>query len=83
MSDIYLIQKEGWVGNSLLWWRKGARGYTTDIDDAQEYTYTEAKEIIERPNSDKKMHKKDDVVHCSQKHVDGNSEQWNNYLNAG
>ena len=82
MNDTYYIQKEGYVGNSLLWWRKGGRGYTTNINDAQEYTYTEAKEIIDRPNSDKIMHKKTDVEACAEKHINTESEVWNNYLNA-
>lgn len=81
MSDVYLIQKKGYVGNSLLWWRKGSRGYTTNVDDAQEYTYTEAKEIIERPNSDKEMHLKEDVIRCAERHINSENEAWYNYLN--
>jgi hypothetical protein len=33
----YYIQRHasGYVGNSLIWWRKGGRGYTCDIDQAE------------------------------------------------
>ena len=33
----YYIQRHasGYVGNCLIWWRKGGHGYTCDIDDAE------------------------------------------------
>jgi hypothetical protein len=33
----YYIQRHasGYVGNCLLWWRKGGHGYTCDLDDAE------------------------------------------------
>ena len=34
MKQFY-IQKLGFVGNCLLWWRKGGCGYTCDIEQAE------------------------------------------------
>jgi len=31
----YLQDKRGFVGNAVLWWRKGGHGYTCDLTDAQ------------------------------------------------
>ena len=33
----YYIQRHasGYVGNCLLWWRKGGHGYTCDLNDAE------------------------------------------------
>jgi hypothetical protein len=33
----YYIQRHasGYVGDCLIWWRKGGHGYTCDIDDAE------------------------------------------------
>lgn len=38
----YLQDSRSIVGNFLLFWRKDHRGYTTDIDDAHEFTLEEA-----------------------------------------
>lgn len=43
MSDKYYLQDSRQVvGNYLLFWRKGRAGYTTDIDEAMEFTLEEA-----------------------------------------
>jgi len=31
----YYIQRAGFVGNCLLWWRKGGNGYTCDLAQAE------------------------------------------------
>lgn len=31
----------GFVGNSMVWWRKDHRGYTTNLADAHEFTEAE------------------------------------------
>ena len=42
MGKYYLQDSRSVVGNFLLFWAKGNRGYTTDIDNAQECTLEEA-----------------------------------------
>ncbi len=36
MSDLYYIQskKSGYIGNSLVWWNEGGKGYTCDLNKA-------------------------------------------------
>lgn len=41
----YVIQN-GYVGNSLLLWRKEGHGYTTDLSDAHLFTRAEAEKIV-------------------------------------
>lgn len=36
----------GYLGNSPYWWKEGGGGYTTDIDQAQQFTAEECKTII-------------------------------------
>lgn len=38
----YLQDSRQVVGNFLLFWRKGRAGYTTNIDDAEEFTLSDA-----------------------------------------
>lgn len=38
----YLQDSRSVVGNFLLFWKKDHRGYTTDIDEAHEFTLEEA-----------------------------------------
>lgn len=39
MQYYYVERKaSGYVGNCLLWWRKGGQGYTCNIDDAEVFT---------------------------------------------
>lgn len=45
--QLFYVQKVGYVGNSLLWWRKGGHGYTPDIKDAEVWTDgDELKEVL-------------------------------------
>ena len=71
----YLIQKRGYVGNSLLWWRKGNAGYTTNIDEAQTFTQDEA-EKIEETSRDKIAHPKKIVFDAAEKHLNSESGAW-------
>lgn len=41
-NEYYLQESSCHVGNDLLFWAKGARGYTTDVSKAQIYTRAEA-----------------------------------------
>lgn len=47
MEQFY-IRNEGYLGNALLWWRKGG-GYTCDILQAEKFTEEKAKSICKRP----------------------------------
>jgi hypothetical protein len=38
----YLMWAGNYVGNSLLFWRQGKEGYTTDIDQAHQFELEEA-----------------------------------------
>ena len=35
----YLQDSRGYVGNDVLWWAKGCRGYTTDLSKAEVYDF--------------------------------------------
>lgn len=41
----YFIWNGQYIGNSLVFWRKGKSGYTTNIEEAQQFTLEEAKSI--------------------------------------
>ena len=45
MKQYYLQDKRSYIGNSMLWWAKGGRGYTTKIDNAEIWT---ADQLIKR-----------------------------------
>ena len=45
MENLYYIQKHGYVGNSILWWKYNNAGYTTNIDQARVFTEDEAKKL--------------------------------------
>lgn len=40
----YLQDSRSFVGNDVLWWRKGGNGYTTDLRDAETYTHEQAEQ---------------------------------------
>jgi hypothetical protein len=46
--EYYYIRNEGYLGNALIWWKRGG-GYTCDIRQAEMFTEEEAKKICERP----------------------------------
>lgn len=41
-EPLYYLQTRGYVGNSLMWWKKGKHGYTTDVRRAHVFTREEA-----------------------------------------
>lgn len=41
-NETYLVWNGQYVGNSLLFWREGKAGYTTDIAKAHHFSYEEA-----------------------------------------
>lgn len=42
MDEFYLQDSRSYVGNDVLWWRKGGKGYTSDLREAEIYTREEA-----------------------------------------
>lgn len=44
----YYIRNEGYIGNALIWWKKGG-GYTSDIRLAEKFREQEAIRICQRP----------------------------------
>jgi hypothetical protein len=50
MSEkMYYVRNEGYLGNALIWWKKGSNGYTCDIRDAEKFTKEEAEKTCKRP----------------------------------
>jgi len=45
-QGMYLIWNRTYVGNSLVFWREGKAGYTTDIDKAHKFTHEQALSTI-------------------------------------
>ena len=58
-GQLFYIQKAGFVGNSMLWWKKGDAGYSPDIKEARMFWKSEAEKICSQPHSDKTMWPKD------------------------
>lgn len=72
MSEpLYYIQdKRSMVGNSMSWWRKGGAGYGCDIREAEVFTETRAKALIESDGHKYRMWPKSHVDAHIQHHVD-------------
>lgn len=51
----YLMWSGRYVGNSLLFWREGKTGYTTDIDKAHRFNSDEALRIQKGSHGEAKM----------------------------
>lgn len=53
---LFYIQKTGsFVGDSILWWKKGSCGYSPDLKDAEMFWQKKAEQICSSPRSDKTM----------------------------
>lgn len=52
IPDLYYIRTTGYSGNSLMWWREGSKGYTTDLKQAGLYSKEEAEGICRSRNTD-------------------------------
>ncbi len=46
--ELYYLQSvdRGFCGNSPMFWRKNGNGYTPRLDDAEQFTWDEASEVI-------------------------------------
>lgn len=54
-EESYLVWTKNYVGNSLIFWRQGRAGYTTDMDKAHRFTYEEAKKIQDGCHGDHQL----------------------------
>jgi len=69
----YYIQRHasGYVGNCLLWWRKGGNGYTCNLDDAEVFDGDNAKfQSIAKDGSKYTAWEKNYIDACAHRHVD-------------
>ena len=62
-NDKYLMWTGDYVGNSLLFWRQGKAGYTTDIEKAHQFDFDEAIKIQSNTHGN---HQMIPVEHCLQ-----------------
>ncbi len=57
------------MGDCILWWREGGKGYTINLDDAGRFEKEHAERICRlRPGIDK-MHPVDIALASSERHV--------------
>ena len=81
--EYYYIRNEGYLGNALMWWRKGG-GYTCDINQAEMFTEEEAKKKCQRPEDSAYNFKYIDQLTEAKKliidsqYVDESKRLWNN-----
>lgn len=45
MSQYYLQDSRSYIGNDVLWWSQGGKGYTTDLSKAHIYSEDEAQRM--------------------------------------
>jgi len=82
--DRYYVRNEGFLGNALLWWKKGCNGYTCDIRDAHVFTKDEAESICKRPQDTAYLCEYlDDLVKAQKliidcQYVDSKKQLWKN-----
>jgi len=54
MEEYYIQNKsQGYVGNSMLWWKVNNCGYVCDIRDAKTFNAVEADKVIKNAMKDK------------------------------
>lgn len=72
MKCKYYVQNysQGYVGNSMLWWRKGDCGYTCDIQDAKVFTQEEIDKMDTIREGTKKAWPKEYIDTRIQHHID-------------
>lgn len=48
-TNQYYIQNRaaGFLGNAIMFWARGNRGYTASLENAEKYNYDDAKKICE------------------------------------
>jgi hypothetical protein len=67
----YYIQRQGYVGNCLLWWRKGGHGYTCNLDEAEIFSGdSESLAQITKDTQKFTAWDKEYIDSCAHRHVD-------------
>jgi len=51
-QEFYYLHNGQYVGNAMLWWRKGRAGYTTNINEAEKFTREQALDYHHARNTD-------------------------------
>jgi len=69
-EELFYIQAEGYVGNSMSWWRPIHRGYTTQIDKAGRYDKEDADNICSNPGRKDVAWPVEYIDGIAEKHVD-------------
>ena len=68
----YYVQniEAGYVGNCLLWWRKGGKGYTCDLNQAQKFDESDEQLLKLAKNKKFKVWERFYIDLCSTRMVD-------------
>lgn len=71
-KDMFYIQNvdAGYVGNAIMFWKKGNAGYTANIDDSQMFTEAEARTICINNTAKNKAWSVDYINHNTHRIVD-------------
>jgi hypothetical protein len=51
-QSFYIQDSRCYVGNDVLWWAKGGKGYTTDVSKAEVYTEEDAQKMHNSRHTD-------------------------------
>ncbi len=75
MSEKYYIhdRTRGFVGNSMMWWRKNHCGYTCDVTDAHLFTREEATTRVNQAD-DLTAYTEESVLAHTESHVTDRGE---------
>lgn len=46
MEEKYYVIQSGWSGDSMMFWREGRSGYTSNFDKVHKFTLEEAKRTV-------------------------------------
>ncbi len=68
--EMFFIQAQGFVGNSMLWWGLNSSGYTTNIMLAHKYSRAEALARFTSGRDQDKIWPVSHIEKCVKQHVD-------------
>ncbi len=69
-EELFYIQAENYVGNSMIWWGPNYEGYTTKIDQAGKYTKVDADQICSNPGRADIAWSVEYINGIAEKHID-------------
>lgn len=70
VNTLFYWQSYGYVGNCINFWRRGSKGYTTKVSDAQIYTKAETLKQLDCRRDADRFYTVDDVTEASKLMVD-------------